>query len=687
MPISIGSNIASLRAQRALATVSEGQSRTFERLSSGLRINRASDDAAGLSVSASLNTGSRVYSQAQRNLSDGVSLLSIADGAASQLENILERQLELAELSANGVYSDTQRQALDVEFQALADEYNRIIDTTEFNGTQVFLQGNVTFQAGFGTAETLNLSLANQNARLPVAVTRVSVSSSGAETDANTYNQTGISGDGRYVVFSSVASTLVSGDSNGAADIFVRDTLTNTTSLVSSTASGTIGNAFSFLPTISADGRLVAFSSAATNLVAGTPVGGVFVKDLSSGSIRVASSNSAGVASGSSAANAQLSADGRYVVFESIGDDLVTGDTNTAHDIFRKDLWTGETVRVSTSSAGAQANGDSYRPSISGDGRFVVFESVGTNLVAGDTNSQSDVFMKDMVTGQTTRVSTSASGQQGNDYSNSARISSNGKYVGFISYATNLVAGDTNVARDAFVKDLTTGIVTRASTDSAGNQGNSHTFNISLSADGRFAAFGTDAQNLTPDDTNSLLYDVFVKDLLTGETVRVSKDVGGIGANGDHNWGEISANGRYVAFHSDSMDLVSGDTNSQPDIFVARSDGRYSAVDAPLVENFGLYVSSKEAARYALDGLTSYRGEVSSVRGNIGSMVSRFDVALATLRTTVENYTAAASRITDTDVAEESSQLIRQGILQNAASAVLAQANQQPALALTLVQG
>ncbi len=134
VPITIGSNVASLGAQRSLAQNSEALSRTFERLSSGMRINRASDDAAGLAVSERLGADARLYSATARNISDGFSLISIANGVLDQQSGILNRLAELAEQSANGSYSSTQRRSLDVEYQQLLKEFGRLGDSTTFNG-------------------------------------------------------------------------------------------------------------------------------------------------------------------------------------------------------------------------------------------------------------------------------------------------------------------------------------------------------------------------------------------------------------------------------------------------------------------------------------------------------------------------------------------------------------------------
>ena len=199
------------------------------------------------------------------------------------------------------------------------------------------------------------------------------------------------------------------------------------------------------------------------------------------------------------------------MAFESSASNLVHGDTNSTWDVFRKDLQTGQILRVSTSSSGGQANGQSAEPSISGDGRFVAFSSFASNLVQGDTNGRPDVFRKDLSTGSTGQVSTT-SGVQPNEWSMRGSISADGRYVVFESYASNLVPGDTNGSEDVFRKDLQTGHIVRISTSASGDQGNQGSSDPSLSADGRYAAFVSFSGNLVPDDK---VWDhkVFRKDL------------------------------------------------------------------------------------------------------------------------------------------------------------------------------
>jgi len=226
-----------------------------------------------------------------------------------------------------------------------------------------------------------------------------------------------------------------------------------------------------------------------------------------------------------------------------------------------------ETNRVSVDSMGNQGNGESEYPSMSADGRYVAFESYSSNLVPGDTNANWDVFVHDRQTGQTTRVSVDSGGNQGNNPSWYSSISADGRYVAFVSLAANLVSGDTNQADDVFVHDRQTGQTTRVSVDSGGIQGNDASYYPSIGADGRYVAFESFSSNLVPGDTNAN-WDVFVHDRQTRQTTRVSVDSGGNQGNDASYYSSISADGRLVAFGSLAPDLVSGDTNANWDVFV-----------------------------------------------------------------------------------------------------------------------
>jgi Tol biopolymer transport system component len=413
-----------------------------------------------------------------------------------------------------------------------------------------------------------------------MTITRVSVDSAGNQTNKDSSGPS-ISADGRFVAFESDASNIVPGDTNNRDDIFVRDRLTNTTTRVSVDSAGNQQNGSSSLfyaPSISADGRFVAFLSNASNIVPGDTIGNrdIFVRDTLTNTTTRVSVDSAGNQAKSDFYSPSISADGRFVAFYSDASNIVPGDTNNTNDIFVRDTLTNTTTRVSVDSAGNQANNDSYNPSISADGRFVAFDSDASNIVPGDTNNNYDIFVRDRLTNTTTRVSLDSAGNQAKSDFYSPSISADGRFVAFRSYASNLVPGDTNDTDDIFVRDTLTNTTTRVSVNSAGNQRNSGSYSPSISADGRFVAFTSDASDTVPDDIVGNR-DVFVRDTLTNTTTNVSIDSAGY--SGDSGSPSISADGRFVAFDSNARNLVPGDTNNTDDIFVADTSSTRNVIN------------------------------------------------------------------------------------------------------------
>ena len=206
-----------------------------------------------------------------------------------------------------------------------------------------------------------------------------------------------------------------------------------------------------------------------------------------------------------------LSANGRFVAYTSFSDNLILGDLNEGSDVFVRDLQANTTERVSEYTGHYEGEGDSLRPSISADGRYVAFDSDDWNLVWGDTNDDFDVFVNDRATTATIRLSIDDSGTQSNGASNRPSISADGRYVAFYSEASNLVPGDTNGATDVFVHDQRSGATKRISVGSSGAEANGDSVRPALSANGRLAVFESDATNLVPGDTNGFT-DIFLND-------------------------------------------------------------------------------------------------------------------------------------------------------------------------------
>lgn len=248
-----------------------------------------------------------------------------------------------------------------------------------------------------------------------------------------------------------------------------------------------------------------------------------------------------------------ISADGRFVAFE------VRSGSNS--EIFMRDRATETSERVSVASDGEPANSISFRPSLSADGRFVAFESWGSSLVPDDTNDTADVYVHDRQTGATIRASVGPNGVNGNGISRQPALSADGHFIAFVSGSKNLVAGDTSGKGGVFLRDLQTGETTRVNVSSAGapDNGTQNYFNDgpAISADGRFVTYYSSGTNLVADDTNNV-NDIFVRDRVNAQTVRVSVSSSGIEADGDCHTAVISADGRIVAFVSAAKNLAPG---------------------------------------------------------------------------------------------------------------------------------
>ena len=426
--------------------------------------------------------------------------------------------------SGNG-YSDNPSTSSDGRYTVFASDASNLV-SGDTNGTRdIFLFDNQT-----NTTRRLNLSRQGEQTNGPS-------------------NRPVISADGRYVAFESTATNLILGDTNGFSDIFVVDVITGAIDMLSLDASGTRANNSNFRPSISSTGRYVSFESSATNLVSsGTSVGvsHIYVRDRdvsgsgtfdTTGNIStvLVSQSSDGTAANGNSLQSVLSADGRYIAFASDATNLVSSDTNAVRDIFLRDRTGGTTTCVSVATGGTQATGgDSRTPSLSSDGRYIAFASSATNLASGDTNGVSDIFVHDRTTTTTQRISVSTSGTEAVDPSATGfklgsinpSISSTGRYVAFASLANNLTAGDSagqkqnldaNDALDVFVRDRD--VSASGTYDTSGNVATTmvsvnkfglQTLSIlntqstassdifpSISADGRWVAFPSDAENVS----------------------------------------------------------------------------------------------------------------------------------------------------------------------------------------------
>lgn len=481
-----------------------------------------------------------------------------------------------------------------------------------------------------------------------------------AAANAGSHHAT-ISDNGQYVAFESLASDLTAGDTNSSSDIFLLDRNSSTVTRISRGPGAALANGHSSNPFISADGSSVVFESAATNLVAGDTNGlrepfRYSVAGSSQARVLVAADGSQ-ITGAPRSLHTSTSGDGRYVVFASTSSSLVTGDTNDAEDVFLydrvsalvtlvsvngasqiggsdpsisadgrfvaftngdvwvRDLLTSTTTKASNGLSGAATNGVSREPAISGDGRFVAFTSSATNLVGGDTNASDDIFVFDRQTSTTTRVSVATGGAQptlpaSQAHSRWPSISGNGRYVAFQSDASNLVASDTNVATDVFLHDRQTTTTTRVGvvTGAPGAQLAKGGSQPSLSADGRYVAFVSNSGELLSGAVNALTQ-VFVRDVQASLTTRISRLAAGE-PDGGSDRPSISAHGRYVAFATSATNLFGGDTSAERDVVVAdttvpntftRVSGAVSgapngASDVPAISGDGLIVAFDSTA-------------------------------------------------------------------------------------------
>lgn len=408
------------------------------------------------------------------------------------------------------------------------------------------------------------------------STTLVSVDGTGVGGNGESWTPS-LSSDGRHVAFASLATALVEGDTNAATDVFVHDRQSGHVIRASVGIGGVEGNTWSTGAALSADGLACAFTSGASNLVVGDVNGrsDVFVRDFATNTTILVSCDDHGVQGDRDSQLPRFSLDGRYVVFESYATNLVRDDHNGTIDVFLHDLVTGRTSRVSLAADGTEANKVCSTASISADDRFVAFQSHASNLVAGDVNGMLDVFVRDRQVATTRLVSVSTSGAQGDDQSWVPEISADGRFVTFTSAATNLVANDTNGMLDVFVRDLVAGTTSRVSLGAASVEGNGYSFGSAFSADARFVAFASSASNFVVGDTNAQV-DVFVRDVVVGTTTRVSVGSSGLeahGSSGEYVGTRISADGELVAFTSWADDLVPTDVHPGNDVFVHERSG------------------------------------------------------------------------------------------------------------------
>ncbi|EKF85510.1 Ig-like domain-containing protein [Methanobacterium formicicum] len=411
----------------------------------------------------------------------------------------------------------------------------------------------------------------------------VSIHTNGSQS-ANGYSyEPSISADGHYIAFSSNANNLIDNDTNYCSDIFVRDRLLNITERISISNTGEEGNGDSYEPSISSDGRYVTFTSYASNLVSNDVNGyrDVFVRDRLLNVTQRLSVSSTGEEGNGDSYEPSISSDGCYVTFYSYASNLVENDTNGVNDIFVYNRLLKTIKLISISFNGEEANSDSYEPFISTDGNFIVFTSYASNLVENDTNDASDVFVFHQKLNTIKRVSVSFDDGNGNNDSFEPCISSDGRYIAFSSFTSNLVENDTNI-RDVFIFDQISGVTERVSISNADEKSIENNYNPSISGDGRYVAFVSGntkpavSKSLSSFENEDEIVDIFVCDLWSKITRKITISSTGEEANANSEDPVISGNGQYVAFRSYATNLVQGYDNDYGNIFVHDIDNTAS---------------------------------------------------------------------------------------------------------------
>ncbi len=396
---------------------------------------------------------------------------------------------------------------------------------------------------------------------LRAQVRRISVTSDGEQAEGGSFGGC-FSRDDRFVVFASNAPNLVEANPTPiATDLYLHDLRTGETTLLLAAQAATTRDC------LTSDGRLLVIAT--TDALVPDDTNGqatdVYVYNRQTGAFSLITVTPGGAAAELGGFNGSISPDGRLVVFGSRAPDLVANDTNSSVDVFVRDLASGQTRVLSVSSDGVLGNGDSSLPSISADGRRVAFRSRSTNLVAGDTDDAFDIYLHNLETGETTLESVSSGGVKGNNVSSEPWITDDGRLVVFFSQADNLVANDTNFSFDIFVRDTVGGTTTNVSVTSAGEQADNDSSLPAISRNGRYVAFTTFATNLGPISNNR--FDVALHDRMTGQTRLVTPGTG----NRNALFPVVSNNGGVV-FVSDADNLVPNDTNNSRDVFFVPGD-------------------------------------------------------------------------------------------------------------------
>lgn len=395
----------------------------------------------------------------------------------------------------------------------------------------------------------------------------ISVSLNGDKTgDAGSY-PSAISPSGRYVVFDCFANDVTEVGSGGLEQIVLHDRSTHTSELISAGPVGEPGDANSHDGQVSSDGQLVVFSTLATNLYPpSSSYGQIVLRNRQTGGVELVSVSTSGESADKEAYNPSISGNGRFVVFDSLADNLVPGDTNHVNDVFLRDRQLGTTVRIGLKTSGKQTTSSSGDAAISPNGRFIVYLADGINNATGDTTPRQDVILFDRQKNTREVVSLSSTGASTNDHCYHGTVSDDGRYIAFYTYASNLVPGDTNRTGDVFVRDRVAGTTTRVSVKSDGSQLDGLSFASAISGNGRYVCFTSYARASANDTSNQL--DCFVHDMVTGTTELLNVNTAGVQANGSATSSILNRDGRFAVITSGGTNFGLPDDNGAGDVIL-----------------------------------------------------------------------------------------------------------------------
>ncbi|MAS95466.1 MAG: hypothetical protein CMO55_19880 [Verrucomicrobiales bacterium] len=398
-----------------------------------------------------------------------------------------------------------------------------------------------------------------------------------------------ITPDGNFIVFVSSEQLDPVKDMDANQDIYLYDVQAKTVELVSLTNSGNKLTGFANQPSISNDGRYVCFRTNASDLGPTDSNGklDVYVRDRELETTSLVSVSTGNVQADENCSDGVISGNGKFVAFRSVSALLVGMDMNSAEDVFVRDLDGGTTERVSISTGSVEAEFDCENPAISFDGRYVAFDSSSTNLVGGDSNMKFDVFLRDRDMNTTVLVSVDSDENQGNNDSADPSISDDGNFVAFTSSSSDLSEEqDDNVVSDIFVRDVAGGTTERVSVSSSGVQADGGSAQPDISANGRYVAFESASTTLVSGFADGTITDVYLHDTLSGRTRAISRTpAGGQSADmGAESTAAAASDIGFTAFESSATDLVANDTNGAGDIFLNRDISIEAALQKALLK-------------------------------------------------------------------------------------------------------